>query len=387
MDGLGDASAAAEGATLASYAFDMKLKRECGGDDGAPRIEAQPAASGVDRAAWERGAADAESQNLARRLADTPANYMTPQRFCEAVEAEIGRRDVYGGRVEMEVLEEAAIQSLGMGCFWGVAKGSQEPPRLLILRHRGRSNDSTQDWDLGLVGKGVTFDTGGICLKPSKGMGEMKHDMAGAAAVVAATLGAARTRAACNLVAVVPLCENMPGGRALKPGDVLTSMAGLSVEVEDTDAEGRLILADALAYLQAEYGPKHLVDVATLTGAMCVAVGPYASGVYASTDALWDRIHSASQATGDLAWRMPLWARYDELLRSRIADLKNLGGRDGGANSAARFLQRFLPTGQSWAHIDIAPVMTAAEYFGAKNRATGQPTRLLIDLARTLAKE
>lgn len=373
MRALGNAAASAEGVTLASYSYDMKQKKE----EEIKTINCIPADLNRDGAAWKVGEADASSQNFARLLADTPSNHMTPQRFCEIVKEEIG-----SNKIEVEVLDEAAIQAMGMGCFWGVAKGSQEPPRLLLLRYKGRADSG--EWDLGLVGKGVTFDTGGICLKPSKGMWDMKHDMAGAAAVVAATIGAAKTNAQCNIVTAVPLCENMPGGRALKPGDVLKSLAGLSVEVEDTDAEGRLILADALAHVQTQFKPKHIIDVATLTGAMCVAVGPFASGVYASIDSLWSRIHAASEATGDLAWRMPLWSRYDELLRSRIADIKNLGGRDGGANSAARFLQRFLPEGQSWAHIDIAPVMTAAEYFGAKNRATGRPTRLLIDLARKI---
>lgn len=272
---------------------------------------------------------------------------------------------------------------MGMGCFWGVSKGSVEPPCLLTIQYSGNKKDRSVV-DLALVGKGVTFDTGGICLKPSKGMSAMKHDMAGAASVVSAVIGAAMTNAPINIVATTPLCENMASGTALKPGDVVKSMSGLTVEVEDTDAEGRLILADALHYVQTSYSPKRIVDVATLTGAMCIAVGPFANGVYSGTEDLWGLIDQSARRTGDRTWRMPLWSEYDELLRSQVADLKNLGSRDGGANSAARFLQKFVREGQSWAHIDMAAVMTASSYFGAKDRATGRPTRLLIDLAHNI---
>jgi aminopeptidase len=374
VDSMGYPKEAAEGATLASYSFDLKTKGKANAE---PAIEAAEMTK-----EWAEGVSAGRSQNFARRLADTPANLMTPSLFCEQVVDQIKSLGL-SDKLQVSIVGEEQIQSMGMGCFWGVSKGSVEPPRLLTIQYSGdKKHASTVD--LALVGKGVTFDTGGICLKPSKGMSAMKHDMAGAASVVSAVIGAAMTDAPINIIAVTPLCENMASGLALKPGDVVKSMSGLTVEVEDTDAEGRLILADALHYVQTAHNPKRIVDVATLTGAMCVAVGPFANGVYSSSEDLWGLVDQSAQRTGDRAWRMPLWSEYDELLRSPVADLKNIGSRDGGANSAARFLQRFVREGQSWAHIDMAAVMTASSYYGAKDRATGRPTRLLIDLAHSI---
>lgn len=374
VDSMGHPKEAAEGATLASYSFDLKTKDK---KNAEPTIEAVEMTQ-----EWTDGVSTGRSQNFARRLADTPANLMTPSLFCAQVTDQIKSLGL-SNRLQVSIVGEEQIRSMGMGCFWGVSKGSVEPPCLLTIQYSGNKKDRSVV-DLALVGKGVTFDTGGICLKPSKGMSAMKHDMAGAASVVSAVIGAAMTDAPINIVATTPLCENMASGTALKPGDVVKSMSGLTVEVEDTDAEGRLILADALHYVQTSYSPKRIVDVATLTGAMCIAVGPFANGVYSGTEDLWGLIDQSARRTGDRTWRMPLWSEYDELLRSQVADLKNLGSRDGGANSAARFLQKFVREGQSWAHIDMAAVMTASSYFGAKDRATGRPTRLLIDLAHNI---
>lgn len=214
----------------------------------------------------------------------------------------------------------------------------------------------------------------------------MKGDMSGAAASACALIGAAKLGIPKNIVAVIPLCENMPSGNSVKPGDVVFAMNGLSVEVDNTDAEGRLILADALHYSQKFFEPDKLIDVASLTGAMCVAVGPFYSGVYSNCEDLWMAISSASQKTGDWVWRMPLWEGYDDLNKSVIADLKNNpNSRDGSANAAARFLSKFIKPNQKWAHIDIAPVYESTNpYFGHSKRATGRPTRLLIDFLENM---
>lgn len=222
---------------------------------------------------------------------------------------------------------------------------------------------------------------GGISIKPSSGMASMKGDMSGAAASVSALMGVAKSKIQKNVVAVIPLCENMPSGSAVKPGDVITAMNGLSVEIDNTDAEGRLILADALHYTQETFKPEKLIDVASLTGAMCIAVGPFYSGVYSNCDSLWSALNRASERTDDLVWRMPLYEGYDELNKSTIADVRNNPtSRDGSANSAARFLSRFVKPGQKWAHLDIAAVFESnGPYFGKSKRATGRPTRLLMD--------
>ncbi len=208
----------------------------------------------------------------------------------------------------------------------------------------------------------------------------MKHDMGGAAAAAGAIIGAALTKSPLNVSCVIPLCENAISGAAQKPGDISYSMKGLTVEIEDTDAEGRLILADALYFAQKKFSPKTIIDIATLTGAMCVALGPLASGVYVNDEQLWNVLYNSSRSAGDKIWRMPLWDEYREYLKSDVADLKNLGIRDGGSNSAAIFLKQFINDGQRWAHIDMAPVMKASSYYEIKDRATGRPTRLLLEL-------
>lgn len=374
VDPMGHPQAAAEGVTLAKYAYDLKRPEE--GEKGGP-IRVVPV-EGTDMALWTKGETWAGCQNYARRMADMPANLMTPRLFCEHVLKLVGEAGV-ADTLKVTVHDEKEIKALGMGCFLGVAQGSAEPPRLLVLQYTGNPGRAAVDY--GLVGKGVTFDSGGISIKPAAGMGDMKMDMQGGAVVCAATIGAAACRAQSNIVCVVPLTENLPSDRATKPGDVHVSMAGLTVQVDNTDAEGRLILADALHYCQEQFQPATLIDVATLTGAMCVALGQFYSGVYASTDDLWARLHASGQATGDKVWRMPLSDDFDDLIKSEIADLSNIpSSRDGSANSAARFLQRFVRDGQAWAHIDMASAMSAPAYYGAKNRATGRTTRVLMDL-------
>ncbi len=330
--------------------------------------------AGLQRAA-ARGRLLGESTNLARAMANEPSNMLTPRAFADraaALSAEAG--------VGVELLDERAIDDLGMGLLAGVARGSAEPPRLIVLRHEPAAE--TGGPVLGLVGKGITFDTGGISLKPADGMERMKDDMAGGAAVICAMCAIARLGAPIRVVGVVPATENMPGGRALKPGDVLRSASGKTVEVVNTDAEGRLILGDALWYAR-QLGATHLVDVATLTGACIVALGRIASGLFGTPEWWVDRVRKTALAAGDRVWPLPLFDEYLEQLRSEIADFGNSGGRPAGAATAAMFVRQF--TGDlPWAHIDIAGTAWVDEPKPYQPKgATGVAVRTLADLAFT----
>jgi leucyl aminopeptidase len=344
-----------EGLILAAFSVD---RYKTGERFGPPATELSVI---VDAAGTERSALDAavrrgivlgESSNLARELANEPSNVLTPRTFAERASAM-----AKDAGVAVEVLDEKAIERLGMGLLLGVSRGSAEPPRLIVLRHVPAGAPASPV--LGLVGKGITFDTGGISIKPADGMERMKDDMAGGAAVVCAMRAIAMLKAPIRVVGVVPTAENMPGGRALKPGDVLTSASGKTVEVINTDAEGRLILGDALWYAQ-QLGATHLVDVATLTAACVVAVGKIASGLFARPDAWRNIVQEVALRAGDRCWPMPLYDEYFDQIRSEIADMINSGGRPGGACTAAAFLKEF--TGDlPWAHIDIAGTAWADE--------------------------
>jgi len=284
------------------------------------------------------------------------------------------------------VLDETEIERLHMGLLLGVARGSIEPPRLIVLTHRPRglssSKETTRGHVLGLVGKGITFDTGGISIKPAEGMERMKTDMSGGAAVIAAMRAISLLNAPLEVIGVVPAAENMPGGRAIKPGDILTSAAGKTVEVINTDAEGRLILGDALWYAR-ERGATHLVDVATLTGACVVALGKIASGLFGQPDEWVETVRRASKVAGDRAWPMPLYDEYAEQLKSEIADMINSGGRPAGACTAAMFLKEFAG-GLPWAHLDIAGTAWAEENKAWQPKGpTGVAVRTLAELAFT----
>jgi leucyl aminopeptidase len=296
-------------------------------------------------AAAERGRILGESCNIARELSNEPSNVLTPAVFADRA-AEISR----AAGLEVDILDERAIAELGMGLLLGIAKGSAEPPRVIVMRHTPNAVPGSPV--LGLVGKGVTFDTGGISIKPADGMERMKDDMAGGAAVICAMRAISLLKAPINVIGVVPTTENMPGGRAVKPGDVLTSASGKTVEVINTDAEGRLILGDALWYAQ-ELGATHLVDVATLTGAAVVALGKISSALFGRPQSWVDAVNRASQTAGDRCWPMPLYDEYAEQLRSDIADMMNTGGRPAGACTAAMFLKEFAGSGP-WAHLDVA---------------------------------
>ena len=319
----------------------------------------------------ERGAILAEAQNFTRDLANSPANLMTPSDVAEQAQA---RADELG--IECEVIERAAAERLGMNSYLSVAQGSQQPPKFIVLRYRGGRGRRS----IGLVGKGITFDTGGISLKPPAGMERMKGDMSGAAAVIGAIGAIARLEPAINVTAIAPCTENMPGGSATKPGDVFYAMDGQSIEVINTDAEGRLVLADALAYAKSQ-GCTPLVDVATLTGAMAVALGNVRIGVFANNDRLYADLERAAAASGEKLWRFPLDDEYDEQIRSDVADIKNTGGRNAGSITAAKFLERFAGD-TPWAHLDIAGVMDAARDRGVLVKGNaGATARTLVHYA------
>jgi leucyl aminopeptidase len=345
--------AVAEGLMLAAFSGDQYKSGE---RMGPPPTELAVVASAGNlralEAAAERGRVLGEASNFARELANEPSNVLTPRVFADRA-ADAAR----AAGVTVDVLDERAIEGLGMGLLLGVSRGSVEPPRVLVLKHEPAGAPAAPV--LGLVGKGVTFDTGGISIKPAEGMERMKDDMAGGAAVVAAMRAIAQLKAPIRVVGVVPMTENMPGGRATKPGDILTGAGGKTVEVLNTDAEGRLILGDALWYAQ-QLGATHLVDIATLTGACVVALGKVASGLFGRPDAWRDAVIDVANRAGDRAWPMPLYDEYFDQMRSEIADMVNTGGRAGGACTAAAFLKEFT-NGLPWVHIDIAGTAWADE--------------------------
>ncbi len=319
---------------------------------------------GALRARLSQAQAIANGVALARDLGNTPPNVCTPVHLAEAAQA-LGRD--WG--LEVEVFDRAAIEALGMRSFLAVAQGSTQEPRLIVLRYQG---DKAKRAPVALVGKGVTFDSGGISLKPGEAMDEMKYDMCGAASVLGTLRACAEMRLKVNLAAVIVACENMPAGNALKPGDVIKALSGTTIEVLNTDAEGRLILCDALTYAQQRFAPAETIDIATLTGACVIALGHVRSGLYANNDALGQALLAAGDKMADPAWRMPLDAAYHESLKSRVADLANIGGRPGGSVTAACFLSRFVQG--PWAHLDIAGTAWKS---GQDKGGTGRPVPLL----------
>ena len=326
-------------------------------------------------AAVERGRVLGESCNLAREMCNEPSNVLTPSVF-----AERGSAIAKDAGLQVEVLDEDDIARLQMGMLLGVARGSAEPPRVLVMRHNAPGAPSRPV--LGLVGKGITFDTGGISIKPADGMERMKDDMAGGAAVIGAMRAISMLRAPINVVGIVPMTENMPGGRAMKPGDILTSASGKTVEVLNTDAEGRLILGDGLWYAQ-QLGATHLIDVATLTGACVVALGRAASGLFGQPERWVELVRRTANRAGDRCWPLPLYDEYREQIKSEIADMVNVGGRPAGSCTAAMFIREFagdLP----WAHLDIAGTAWADEAKPWQPKgATGVAVRTLAELAFT----
>lgn len=318
------------------------------------------------------GEALAKGVSLTKDLGNLPPNVCTPSYLAEHAQ-KMGKQYDF----KVKVLDTDDIKKLGMGSFMGVGQGSHEPPKFIVMEYnKGKKHQKP----VVLVGKGITFDTGGISLKPGADMDEMKYDMCGAASVLGTFKAVAEMDLAINLVGIVPTCENMPDGRATRPGDVLTSMSGLTIEVLNTDAEGRLILCDALTYAE-RYEPDVVIDVATLTGACVIALGHHATGLFTSHDTLAEELLQAGEASLDRAWRMPLWEDYQSQLDSNFADIANIGGRAAGSITAACFLSRFTKK-YDWAHLDIAGTAWKS---GKEKGGTGRPVPLLTRFLMTKA--
>ncbi|XP_026287108.1 cytosol aminopeptidase isoform X2 [Frankliniella occidentalis] len=364
VESFGDAQSAAEGALLHNWVYDEYRSKKK--PDTTIQLYGE---NGLNE--WEKGVIFAQAQNLSRRLMSTPSNLMTPQIFAQNAKDALTPLGV-----EVIAHDKAWAESKKMGSFLGVAQGSSEPPVFLEITY---SNGPKEQKPYIFVGKGVTFDTGGISLKPSKGMHTMKGDMGGAACVVSTIQAVAQLKLNINLKGLIPLTENMPGGSAIKPGDILTAMNGMTIQVDNTDAEGRLILADALCYA-AQFDPSFTLDIATLTGAMRVALGGAATGTFSSSTPLWQEIEKAGIVTGDRMWRFPLWDCFNKNMTDyQHVDMNNISNVDGGGScTAAAFLQNFAPKGD-WMHLDMAGVMddgNQMKYLG--KGMSGRPTRTLI---------
>jgi leucyl aminopeptidase len=365
LDAAGKARLAAMAVLDATYRFDTtKSKKD-------PAIKLATVALAADgkhekatAAGLATGAAVGEGQSLAKTLGNLPANFCTPTYLADTAK-KIGKQF----KMNVDVLDRKQCEALKMGSFLAVARGSDEPPKFIVMKHMGGAKNAAP---VVLVGKGITFDTGGISLKPGEAMDEMKFDMCGAASVLGTMHSVGAMKLKLNVIGIVPTCENMPSGRATKPGDVITTMSGQTVEVLNTDAEGRLILNDALTYAK-RFKPAAVVDIATLTGAMVVALGNVTTGMFANDDALADDLLAAAKDAVDATWRMPLGEEYHEGLKSNFADMANIAGRAGGSITAACFLEKYVD-GMKWAHLDIAGT---AWKTGTTKGATGRPVPLL----------
>jgi leucyl aminopeptidase len=364
------------GTVLAAYRFD-RFKSKSGEGDDAPRLESLTLLAPAELAdAVAAATVAAEAQNRARDLQLTPANVATPSFLAERAEEIAAGSEA----IDAEVLGRTELERKGMGGLLAVSQGGPQEPKLIVLRYSGGGSGAP----VAFVGKGVTFDTGGISLKPGAGMQEMKMDMSGAAAVLEAVAAIAELRLPVEILAIVPTTENMPSGTAIKPGDIIIQYNGKTVEVNNTDAEGRLILADALAYA-VELGAERIVDLATLTGAVEVALGSTYAGLVSNDDELAAAVTAAGEETGELLWRLPLHPEYKELMKGTVADLSNLGKkRKAGTITAASFLEEFV--GETpWAHLDIAGTSWDVGRAYVGNDASGFGVRLLVEFARHLA--
>ena len=380
LDAGSAAQAAAEGAIMGLYTFDRYKS-----DPGSKSIESISVVEFDDakisdiQGGVERGAIIADAVNLARDMGNEPANIMTPTRMSE-IALEVTR----DSEMSLTVPERAEIVELGMGSFAGVAQGSEEPPKFIVIRYDGDPDDP--DNNLGLLGKGITFDSGGLDIKSAAGMLTMKSDMSGGACVIAAMKAIAAFKPKINVWGIVPATENMPGRRAQRPGDVVTAMNGKTIEIGNTDAEGRLVLADALCYA-LQNGVNRIVDVATLTGAIVVALGDGATGVFGNDQDWVDRVAEAGNSVGERIWQLPTYASYKSEYSSDIADIRNTGGRGAGAITGALIIGEFAGDSQ-WAHLDIAATTRTTSNKGVNPKgSTGVPVRTLIQLATSLASD
>jgi leucyl aminopeptidase len=345
-----DPDAAADfalGMRLRAYSFDRyKTRRKESEPEVKPvAVTLASAGEGAVRKTLKARDGLAEGVLLARDLVNEPPNILFPAEFANRAEA------LAGLGVDVEVLDVKAMKKLGMGALLGVGQGSKHESRVVIMRWNGAKDAKAQP--VAFVGKGVTFDTGGISIKPAASMEDMKGDMGGAATVVGLMHALAARKARVNAVGAIGLVENMPDGNAQRPGDIVTSMSGQTIEIINTDAEGRLVLADVLWYVQDRFKPRFIVDLATLTGAILVALAQEHAGLFSNNDELSERLHAAGRETGEKVWRLPLGPEYDKMIDSKFADMKNTGGRHGGSITAAQFLQRFV-NDTPWAHLDIA---------------------------------
>ena len=380
MDPETSAQGIAEGAVLGLYRFDKYMSK----NENNKKLEelqiVEVDSSKIDalNKGVDRGSIMAEAANLCRDMVNEPANNMPPTRMAEIAQQVATEMDL-----EIQILDRPQMQEMGMGALLGVAKGSDQPPKFIVLRYWGdRENEAN---NLGLLGKGITFDTGGISIKPSQGMGEMKTDMAGGASVISAMEAIGQLKPKINVTGIVPATENMPGGSAQRPGDVVRAMNGKSIEVDNTDAEGRLVLADAICYAR-QLGLTRLVDMATLTGAIVVALGHVCTGAFTNNQELVEKVIGAGKKTGERIWQMPMFDDYKEQNKSSVADIKNTGGRPAGSITAAQFLAEFSED-TPWVHLDIAGTARGEKEKGYNPKgATGIPVRTLINLALDLGQ-
>ena len=380
LDAQACAQAIAEGAVMGTYRFRRYKHNE---DDGKEIetlsiVESDGSKLDAIKSGVERGTIMAQAANHTRDMANEPANELPPTKLAERAEALAG--DV---GLECDVLDDETLREMGMGALLGVGMGSTQPPRFIIIRYRGNPK---RDETLGLLGKGITFDSGGISIKPAAGMEAMKGDMSGGAAIISTMWALGKLKPAINVTGLIPTAENMPSGTATRPGDVLRAMNGKTIEVINTDAEGRLILADAICYArQQKLSP--IIDVATLTGAMQIALGPAATGFLSNDEAVSEAITKAGELSGEQMWRFPLIDEYAEGLKSNVADIKNTGPRNGGAINAAKFLHFFVED-TPWAHIDMAGTDESDKDKGLWVKgSTGVPTRTLINLVLSMAEK
>ncbi len=374
----GSAQAITEGALLGLYSFRKHITKEGEGEIKQLTIVAsRPASRSKLEQGCRKGRIMAEATILARDMVNEPSNYMTPTNMAEMA-GKLAK--TYG--LKLTILECKQLQALKMGALLGVAQGSDQPPKFIVLSYKGKRAKET---DITLVGKGITFDSGGISIKSSEGMGEMKGDMAGGAAAMAVLSAIAQLKPKINVVAIIAATENMPSGHALKPGDIVTSMSGKTIEIISTDAEGRLTLADALEFARKQ-GAKYIVDIATLTGSIRVALGNICTGVFSNNKELENKIIAAGAEAGELLWPMPMYPEYKELNKSDVADIQNTGGRYGGSITAAQFLAEFVGD-TPWVHLDIAGTSDTDKDRGhIVKGATGVPVRTLVNLVLALAK-
>jgi leucyl aminopeptidase len=370
-----DVAAVLLGARLRGWRYDIyrtKLSDDQKASLATIKVAGAPAGT---EAAWAIESALADGVEFTRELVTEPANIIYPESFVERAKARLA-----GTGISVRVLDEKEMAALGMGALLGVAQGSVRPARLLVMEWNG---GNAGERPTAFVGKGVTFDTGGISIKPAGGMEDMKWDMGGAGAVTGAMLALAGRKAKANVVGVCGLVENMPDGNAQRPGDVVTTMSGQTVEVINTDAEGRLVLCDAITWTQSEFKPAAVIDLATLTGAIIISLGNEHAGIFCNDEALASKLLASGNTSGDKLWRMPIGPAYDKLIDSPIADMKNVGPREGGSISAAQFIQRYVDKGTPWAHLDIAGMVWASKPGQTWDKgATGFGVRIIDQFVR-----